>query len=217
MMGAEWYSYLADTLCSPVMMELGEKLRGKTITPSWDKVFRAYELCPPSEMKVLIVGQDPYPTPGQAMGLAFSSGNGKLPYSLQNIFEDLKLCDYDGRTRRRVDLTDWAEQGVMLLNTCLTTEPGKPFAHRGWGWEELVSDTLEVISGLTQSIVVMAWGKPAQGLVDGFITPGDDRLILKAAHPANERYQKGSYIGSKHFKLGNRWLKSRGVEPIKWI
>lgn len=217
-MGEQWYALLRDTIHSPAMLQLGEKLRtAHNITPCWDQVFRAYELTPSDKLKVLVLGQDPYPKPGQAMGLAFSSGNGVLPYSLENIFKDLQLCDYDHRMRKRVDLTDWAEQGVMLLNTCLTTEVGKPFSHKGWGWEVLIRATLYIINSISQPYVVFAWGKPAQELINSTITQTDKHLVLKAAHPANERYARGSYIGSKHFQTADAFFKQQGIEPIKWI
>lgn len=218
LMGESWHSRLSSFLHTPEMKALGEKLvKSPAMTPRWEQVFTAYKLTPPEKIKVLIMGQDPYPKKGQAMGLAFSSGNGVLPYSLENIFKDLQLCDYDGRMRRNADLTDWAEQGVMLLNSCLTTEIGMPFAHKDWGWDHFVGATLDIINRLPQPYVVLAWGKPAERIIDKHIKPTLDHVILKAAHPANERYSKGSYIGSRHFTKVNEFLDCNNIELIKWI
>lgn len=224
MIGTNWQQLLKninngeDVLSSSPMVELGKKLMPvwNTMTPKWDNVFKAYELCQPQQLKVLIVGQDPYPTPGHAMGLAFSSGLSKvIPYSLQQIFKDLAITYKVKRTNP--DLTDWAKQGVMLLNTCLTTQQGEAFAHKNWGWEFLITKTLEVINNLPQRYVVMAWGKAAQDLIAKHITESDKRMILTAAHPANERYRPGSYVGSQHFYHCNEFLKAYSITPINWI
>lgn len=216
--GESWYNRLSFFLKAPEMLRLGEYVvNAKDMTPSWENVFKAYKLVQPEQLKVLIIGQDPYPTRGQAMGLAFSSGLNVLPYSLSKIFTDLQLCDYDSRLRKNPDLTDWAEQGVMLLNTCLTTKVGEPFAHKKWGWQYLIAETLKIINQLEQPYVVMAWGKPAQELADKYIRATPNHLILRAAHPANERYQKNSYVGSKHFSAADEFFRKHGIEPIKWI
>ena len=221
LMGPKWAHALGgkDFFNSPELYELGKKLMtSKRMTPAWDNVFKAYELTAPDEIKVLIIGQDPYPTPGHAMGLAFSSGKpGTIPYSLQQMFKDMNLSYPSTAGRKNGDLSDWAKQGVMLLNTCLTTEEGVAFAHKGWGWEFIIERTLQVINALPQRYVVMAWGKAAQQLADKHIQPGDRRMILKTAHPANERYNKGSYVGSQHFYHANEYLFAYGIEPINWI
>lgn len=199
------------------MQELGNKLmRSQLMTPGWNDVFNAYLYTPPEELKVLILGQDPYPIKGQAHGLAFSSGNGIRPYSLDIIFKDLKQCDYDERTRSNSDLTAWAKQGVMLLNTCLTTEIGTAFAHKDWGWELLIRHTLQEINRLPQPFVVFAWGKPAQKMIDANIQDTDKHLVLKADHPAATRYG-GNFIGSKHFQKADEFFKANGIDPVDWF
>lgn len=217
LMGEEWSNKLQPVLTSPQIQALGAKLVGQSITPKWDDVFNAYKFTQPSQLKVLILGQDPYPTPGHAHGLSFSSGNGTLPFSLNMIFKDLQLGDPEKRMRMNPDLTDWAQQGVMLLNSVLTTTPGATFAHKGWGWEYFVAQTLAVINALEQPYVVFAWGKAAQTLIDEHIKVTDKHLVLKAAHPANERYAPNSFIGSQHFYRANEFLQAHGIEPIKWI
>ena len=216
LMGESWWAHLSHVTGMPATLALGAKLmQEKEITPVWDNVFKAYELTPPEKLKVLILGQDPYPTPGQAHGLAFSSGNGIRPYSLDKIFRDLELCT--GTMRSSSDLTMWAKQGVMLLNTCLTTRPKETFAHKGWGWEYIIKETLKVINGLPQRYVVFAWGKAAQEMIDASITPSHRRLILKAPHPANERYAPGCFVGSKHFETANEYFKAFNITPVDWI
>jgi uracil-DNA glycosylase len=200
------------------MLKLGARLQtSRALTPSWENVFKAYATVSPAELKVLIIGQDPYPTANEACGLAFSSGTGKTPYSLKNIFTDLHRCFPEKSARTCSDLSDWASQGVMLLNTCLTTETGIPFAHKGWGWEVLIAETLKVINELPQPYVVFGWGKPAQKLIDSHIKATDKHLILRAAHPANERYEPNSYIGSKHFATADTFLLTHKIKPINWL
>jgi uracil-DNA glycosylase len=179
-------------------------------------MFNAFKYTSPDKLKILILGQDPYPKKGQAHGLALSSGNRERTYSLDIIFKDLALCDYDGRTRRSSDLTNWAKQGVMLLNTCLTTEVGQTFAHKDWGWEYFTREVVKVINQLPQPYAVFAWGKPAQQMVHWYIKPRDNRLILQADHPAAERYGY-VFVGSKHFEIGNEFLRKNGITPIDWM
>ena len=218
LLGSQWEGKLSHMLHSEQMLKLGARLMtSRALTPSWENVFNAYSYVQPSELKVLILGQDPYIIPGQAMGLSFSSGTTEIPYSLKMIFKDLELCFPERPRRVNPDLRDWAKQGVMLLNTCLTTEEKVSFAHKGWGWEYLIAETLKVINDLEQPYVVFAWGKPAQKMIDYYIKSSDKHLILRAAHPANERYESNSYIGSKHFATADTFLLTHKIKPINWL
>ena len=209
----EWLPLLSHVFEHPKIMQLGVMLayEQSSITPSLDDVFKAFELCPPSKLKVLIIGQDPYPTPGMAHGLSFSTANGKVPASLRIIFKELA---HSGWKRTNPNLTDWAEQGVLLLNTVLTTQKGKIYAHRGIGWEVFVAKVFEQINQLPQRIAVMAWGASAQELAIQYIAPASTRLMLYACHPMAQQYSGGAkmFVGCDHFNRANQFIS----EPINW-
>lgn len=216
-LGPEWYTKLVDLFNHPTMTALDQKIYTiqDRLCPKGENVFRAYELVQPSQLRVLVLGQDPYPSPGVADGLAFSQQNQEgVPVSLQFIFKEL-VAEGLG-TRTNADLTDWASQGVMLLNTVLTTEENKIFAHRNWGWEFLVAHTLKHINSLPQKFVVMAWGAPAQDLVNRYILPTQDHLILKTCHPMAQQYSGNriKFIGCNHFTKANEHL---GDKAVKWV
>ena len=179
------------------------------IYPRRDRVFRALEQAPPDKVKAVILGQDPYHTPGKADGLAFSIPEGfpgRLD-SLGNIFKELE--DDLKATRTRTDLSDWAAQGVLLLNTALTVPEGQPKAHAKLGWSEL---TRQVISRLADTPrAFLLWGKPAQAFSPA--EPG--HLVLTSAHPSPLSAHRG-FFGSRPFSTVNQWLIERGDTAINW-
>lgn len=181
------------------------------VLPEPARVFRALET-PPDAVRVVILGQDPYPTPGHADGLAFSVAPGvALPRSLANIFRELQ--DDTGRLRRRGDLSDWAGQGVLLLNTQLTVRAGAANAHRRIGWQPLVAEVLDRLARL-ERVVWILWGRSAQTLHAPLPQPRS-HLVLPSAHPSPLSAARG-FFGSRPFGKANRWLAEGGRTPIEW-
>ena len=181
----------------------------KAIAPSRENVFRALRK-PISETKVVIFGQDPYPTLGHAHGLAFSVDKsiGKLPPSLRNIFEELST-DTGKPKRETGDLSDWSNQGVLLLNRILTTEVGSSMVHQSLGWQtitELVAAELG-----SRDVVAILWGKPAGELKKYF----REEFIIESVHPSPLSAYRG-FFGSKPFSRCNQMLEKRGIAPINW-
>ena len=182
----------------------------KTIFPPAEKIFRALELTSFDNLKVVIIGQDPYHTPGVPNGLAFSvNKNQKLPPSLINIFRelesDLGVKNYIG------DLSAWSRQGVLLLNTCLSVCAGLPASHSNIGWENFTNAAIEEIQK-KKNIIFLLWGKHAQQK-KAFIQ--EDNFILEAAHPSPLSANNG-FFGCNHFSKTNNLLTSLGSDPIDW-
>ncbi len=179
--------------------------------PRRDQVFRALELTPRDRVRVVILGQDPYHTPGRASGLAFSFPPDIPPRdSLKNILAELE--NDLGSPRPSGDLTGWAEQGVLLLNTVLTVPLGRAHGHKGWGWERLVSQVLAAVAG-DGPRAFMLWGAPAQKLCRDL--PRDGHLFLHSAHPSPLSAYRG-FFGSRPFSAVNDWLTARGERRIDW-
>ena len=185
-------------------------LEGQEILPPTDRTFAALERCQPNDVKVIIIGQDPYHTPGKADGLAFSipvDFPGRLD-SLGNIFKEIES---DIKAKRTLsDLTDWADQGVLLLNTALTVPPGRPKAHAKLGWSKLVPQVIQKLS--PQPRAGIFWGGPAQVFVKEMT--GTD-LVITSAHPSPLSAYRG-FFGSRPFSKVNRWLTEQGQTPIHW-
>lgn len=182
------------------------------IYPPSGRIFAALDACAPDAVRVVILGQDPYHTPGKADGLAFSIPEGfpgRLD-SLGNIFNELK-SDL-GVTRTRTELDDWARQGVLLLNTALSVPEGQPKAHARIGWEKLVAEVLARLD--TRPRAVLLWGGPAHRVAARYLT-NPDHLRIETAHPSPLSVHRGFY-GSKPFSQVNAWLSARGEEPIRW-
>lgn len=193
-----------------------------TIYPDQDDIFKALQLTPPDKLKVCIVGQDPYHGPGQANGLAFSVNPGvKFPPSLRNIFNEL-VSDIGCPYPETGDLTAWAKQGVLLLNTSLTVEEGSPNSHIGWGWHEFTKAVFLATLKLPQPMVFILWGKNAQEFVsDMDFQNHPNKLVLMSTHPSpfSARRSCGSvpaFIGSKPFSAANTFLQEMGVNPVSW-
>lgn len=190
-----------------------QQAAGKVIYPAVADIFRAFDLCPLGKVKVVILGQDPYHGPGQANGLCFSVPEGvALPPSLRNIFKALAL-DLGQPIPQSGNLSHWAQQGVLLLNSILTVCAGEAAAHRNFGWERFTDQVIATVSEHCESVVFLLWGSYAINKSTA-INPAK-HLILTAAHPSPLSAHRG-FIECKHFSLTNEWLQARGLEAINW-
>ena len=191
---------------------MGKMLRdeGNNYFPAGKDIFRAFTY-PFDQVKVLIVGQDPYPTPGNAMGLSFSVKPGvAIPKSLQNIFKELH-DDLGCSIPSSGDLRPWAQQGVMLLNRVLTVTPNEAGSHRGRGWEEVTDCAISALVQRDRPLVAILWGKQAQSLRPALgKTP-----CIESAHPSPLSASRG-FFGSRPFSRTNSWLQQLGASPINW-
>ncbi|WP_342360657.1 uracil-DNA glycosylase [Terrarubrum flagellatum] len=186
--------------------------RGVKILPAPQDIFRALYLTPLDRAGVVILGQDPYPTPGHAHGLAFSYvGDGTLPASLRNIFKELK-SDL-GIERGNGDLSDWAKQGVLLLNTALTVEAGAAGAHMKLGWQELTREAVRAVAKRGKPAIFILWGDKARSYRD--LTDASRDLIIESAHPSPLSARNG-FFGSKPFSRANEFLRAKNMRAIDW-
>ena len=189
-----------------------EKKLGKEIYPSTENIFRALELVSPGDVKVVVVGQDPYHDINQANGLAFSvNKNNTIPPSLKNIYSEIKR-DLNSETLQNGDLTQIAKQGVLFLNSVLTVEAHKPGSHANIGWQEITDSIISLLSS-EKNIVFMLWGNFAQ-LKEKFIDLNSN-LVLKTSHPSPLSAYRG-FTGSRPFSKSNKFLKSKGKKIIDW-
>ena len=210
-----WKSFINFETKKPYFKKIKDHLisdnaEGKIVLPEPKNFFRAFDLCELNKVKVVIIGQDPYHTPGVPNGLAFSvNKNQKLPPSLINIFReiesDLGIKNYIG------DLSAWSRQGVLLLNTCLSVCAGLPASHSNIGWENFTNAAIEEIQK-KENIIFLLWGKHAQQK-KAFIQK--DNFILEAAHPSPLSANNG-FFGCNHFSKTNNLLTSLGSDPIDW-
>jgi len=186
---------------------------GTRIFPSLHHIMRAFDETKFNDVKVVIVGQDPYPTEGHANGLAFSVSPhlDKLPRSLQNIYKELE--DDLGIVRKTGDLSSWAKQGVLLLNTVFTVEEGKPKSHEGLGWEALSDEAIHKLSMNRENIVFVLWGKKAQA--KEHMINKDKHLVIKSPHPSPLSARHG-FFGSKPFSNTDAYLTKTGQQKIDW-
>ncbi len=185
----------------------------KSYYPDKKHIFKALEICPIENTKVVILGQDPYHGENQAHGLAFSVPEFiPIPPSLRNIFKELS-SDLEISNPKHGDLTSWAKQGVLLLNTVLTVQPGKPGSHQKIGWEDYTDSIIKKLNDEKKHLVYMLWGKNAQ-TKEALIDIGKN-LILKAPHPSPLSAYRG-FWGCKHFSKCNAYLKSKKVRGINW-
>ena len=194
-----------------------ERAAGKHILPDENSILKAFELTPFGEVTTVILGQDPYPGTDKsgihhAMGLSFSSNSKtEIPASLKNVFKELR--ESTGVDNSTADLTSWAEQGVLLLNTVLTVEAGKTNSHRGKGWEEITSMAVRALGKSDTPMVFMLWGKQAQESM--FLITGKNKLILTAAHPSPLSAHNG-FFGCGHFVKANEFLAKNKMPEINW-
>lgn len=183
------------------------------VYPAPAHIFRAFDECPFDQVKVVIIGQDPYHGPGQAHGLCFSVNEGvQLPLSLQNIFKEI-ASDIGTPVPKSGDLTRWAKQGVLLLNATLTVRAAQAGSHQGKGWEKFTDAAIRAISDQREQVVFLLWGRYAQqkeALIDA-----SKHLILKTVHPSPLSAYAG-WFGSKHFSKANAYLCEHGMMPVQW-
>ena len=185
------------------------------IFPKGSQIFRAFDACPFDKLKVVILGQDPYPTRGHAHGLCFSCDAHvrPLPKSLQNIFKELE-DDLGVKAPANGDLNFWAEQGILMLNSILTVREGLPLSHAKKGWEQFTDAVIDAVNREKSGIIFVLWGSPAQ--TKGAIVHAQKHHILKAPHPSPLSAHRG-FFGSKPFSHINALLEERGELPIHWV
>lgn len=213
----EWQELLKDELNSQNFANIIKFLNSQTavIYPPKDLIFNAFNLCKIENLKVIIVAQDPYHNPQEAMGLAFSVPQGvRIPPSLKNIFKEL-IDDINSNilVNRSSDLSDWARQGVLLLNSALTVEKNRPVSHAKIGWQGFINGVIKIINLKFNHCVFMLWGNHAKSL-SPLIDP-NSHLILQAAHPSP--LARGAFFGSRHFSKCNEYLLAHSKTPIKWL
>ena len=190
-----------------------EYLSGKTIYPEPKNIFNAFNLCPLQNVNVVIIGQDPYHEPGQAHGLCFSVQNGiELPPSLVNIYKEIEQ-DIGRKSLTNGDLSDWAKQGVLLLNSTLTVAAHAATSHSGQGWETFTDAVIKTVNENQKNVVYMLWGSYAQKKAD--FVDAQNNLILKSAHPSPLSAYRG-FFGNHHFSKANKYLQEHGKKPINW-
>lgn len=191
----------------------GEYLAGKTVYPEPKNIFNAFNLCPLNEVRVVIIGQDPYHEPGQAHGLCFSVQNGvDLPPSLVNIYKEIE-SDIGHKSITNGDLTQWARQGVLLLNSTLTVQAHLAASHSGKGWETFTDAVIKTIAQNKKHVVYMLWGSFAQNKAS--FVDKNENLILTSAHPSPLSAYRG-FFGNHHFSRANEYLIAHGDKPINW-
>jgi len=212
-----WKSALAEEFGKPYFESLvrflhQEKASGRVIYPPGSLIFNAFNLTPLPNVKVVILGQDPYHGPGQAMGLSFSVPDGiPAPPSLKNIFREIET-DLGVRMSGRTNLEPWARQGVLLLNSVLTVEAGQPTSHSRIGWTEFTDAVIRTLSARRSGLVFLLWGRFAQE--KSAIIDTSRHHVLLAAHPSP--LARGAFFGCRHFSKTNQILISQGQEPIQW-
>ncbi|HRR62300.1 MAG TPA: uracil-DNA glycosylase [Paludibacteraceae bacterium] len=185
----------------------------RQIFPPGSLIFNAFNLCPYDKVKVVILGQDPYPNEGQAHGLCFSvNENVEFPPSLMNIFKEIQ-AEFGKPIPKNGNLTRWAEQGVLLLNAILTVQAHLPTSHQGKGWEIFTDAVIRKLATEKEHLVFMLWGNYAQQK-GAFIDP-NRHLVLKSSHPSPLSANRG-FFGNQHFILANQYLKAHGEKEIDW-
>ena len=212
-----WKKLLQPEFEKPYFTNLVEFVRSEyanhTVYPSGANIFRALDKCSPDDVKVVIIGQDPYHGEGQANGLCFSVNDGVMfPPSLRNIFKEIE-SDLGTKVPTSGNLDRWAEQGVLLLNSTLTVRAHAAASHAGHGWEQFTDAVVATLSELKSGVVYMLWGNYAQK--KGAVVNRSRNLVLKAAHPSPLSAYNG-FFGCRHFSQANNYLLSVGKSPIKW-
>jgi uracil-DNA glycosylase len=208
---AEALAPVADRIAAMGEFLRAEVAAGRRYLPAGDNVLRAFQQ-PFAEVRVLIVGQDPYPTPGHAVGLSFSVAPEvrPIPRSLSNIYQELE-SDLGLPHASNGDLSPWAEQGVLLLNRSLTVQPGRPNSHKGKGWEEVTEQAIKALASRRTPLVAILWGSNARSL-----SPLLNGVpCIESAHPSPMSADRG-FFGSKPFSRANELLQRQGAAPIDW-
>lgn len=217
MIGNDWDSVLEVEFKKDYFLKIkefvSEEYETKTIYPPRDEIFNAFKFTPLANVKVVILGQDPYHEAGQAHGLAFSTPDGRpIPRSLKNIFKEINE-EYDYPIPESGCLEKWAEQGVFLLNTVLTVEDGNANSHSKCGWQTFTDNVIEILNNQKQPIVFMLWGKQAEKKKELITNP--NHLVLITSHPSPFSARRG-FFGCNHFRLANEFLKENKKEEIDW-
>lgn len=217
MIGNEWDLVLSDEFKKDYFLKIkefiDEEYSSKTIYPPYDEIFNAFKLTPLSNVKIVILGQDPYHEEGQAHGLAFSTPEGRpIPRSLKNIFKEINN-EYDYPIPSSGCLEDWARQGVFLLNTVLTVEEGNANSHSKCGWQIFTDNVIKILNEQTQPIVFLLWGKQAEKKKE--LITNNNHLVLITSHPSPFSARRG-FLGCNHFKIANDYLKQRNIKEIDW-
>ena len=213
-----WNNVLKDEFDKPYFNSLVNQVKkaysSQDVWPKGPHIFNAFEKCPFDHVKVVILGQDPYPTPGHAHGLCFSVQEHVRPFpkSLNNIFKEIH-SDLSIEVPENGSLERWAEQGVFLLNTVLTVNAGEPNSHKTFGWETFTARVIEEISNKLEGVVFLLWGSQAQKKIE--LIDSTKHHILKTVHPSPLSAHRG-FFGCKHFSKANELLISHGKSPINW-
>lgn len=213
----DWLPALAPEFKKPYYKELfyfvQNEYNTKVIYPPANDIFNAFHSTPLKDVKVLLLGQDPYHNEKQAHGMSFSVLPGQeTPPSLQNIYKELQ-DDLGCYIPNNGYLKKWADQGVLLLNTVLTVQAHRANSHQGKGWEQFTDAVIQAVNELDRPVVYFLWGRPAQSKIPMLTNP--KHLILKAPHPSPLSAYRG-FFGCKHFSQANEFLKANGIDPIDW-
>lgn len=214
----DWLGTIKDEFAKPYYKELYSFVKKEYDThivyPPADDIFNAFHLTPLSQVKVLILGQDPYHNEHQAHGLCFSvlPDQPEIPPSLQNIYKELEE-DLGCYIPNNGYLEKWAKQGVLMLNTVLTVRAHQANSHQGKGWEQFTDAIIHAVNAQDRPVVYLLWGRPAQNKIPMLTNP--KHLILKAPHPSPLSAYRG-FFGCRHFSQTNEFLKQHGIEPIDW-
>lgn len=217
----DWKTELSEELVKPYFTDLMAKVSlayttyPNQIFPPKHQLFSAFNSCSFANVKVVVLGQDPYPTKGHAHGFCFSVEKEVLPLpkSLQNIAKELRT-DVGVELKEQGDLTSWARQGVLLLNSILTVHEGKPGSHQGVGWERFTDSVIQRLGSRKEPLVFLLWGAHAIAK-KSLILGGEHHLVLTAPHPSPLSAYRG-FFGCKHFSQTNEFLQSVGCKPIDW-
>ena len=211
-----WNAKLEIEIEKSYFKDLTEKIKKERISekiyPNQEDIFNALKLTPFENVKVIIIGQDPYHGPNQAHGVSFSVNESiKIPPSLKNIFKELH-ADLGIPIPKHGNLTSWAKQGVLLLNATLTVKEGQPGSHQKIGWGNFTDAIIQIISSEKSNCVFLLWGNFAKSKIN--LIDLDKHLVLQSAHPSP--LARGGFFGNHHFSQTNDYLRSKGIEPINW-
>jgi uracil-DNA glycosylase len=215
-----WTALLATETSKPYFIELTQKIESLyeskevSVLPEYGNIFNAFEFCSPSNLKVVILGQDPYPTKGHAHGLCFSVEANVRPFpkSLNNIFKEME-ADLNIPFPENGNLERWAKQGVLLLNSVLTVEEGKTDSHKGIGWEQFTDSVIQLISQKQENVVFILWGSKA--ISKSTLIDGKKHFVLTSVHPSPLSAYRG-FFGCKHFSKANEFLALKNQKTIDW-
>ncbi len=213
-----WKEYMEEEFSKPYFQELTDHIRQEYQTyacyPPGKMIFNAFNLCPFNEVKVVIIGQDPYHEPGQAHGLSFSVQDGiAFPPSLQNIFKEIH-DDLGTEIPQSGNLTRWAEQGVLLLNATLTVRAHQANSHATLGWQNFTDAAIKALAAHRQHLVYMLWGGFARS--KAYMINKQENLVLESVHPSPLSANRGGWFGQHQFSRANKYLQEQGIKPIKW-